>query len=398
MPNQYISHSRIKLFNGCKLQYKFHYIDKLPEIPGSPLIKGKAIHALIELYEKHCIEKRKNTNMGYVNDLKKQFRSDQKTILGYTDKDLIQTELNEEDILDVFDMLDMFVGDFMLNFNHNKNIEIERKFAVDKNFKFVDYDDKSAIFKGVMDQIFTRSGGSEVVVTDWKSNRFMETNEILENNLQLKLYAFIGELLYPEATKFTMRYYYIRYRSYLETSISHMDLIDMERIIVQNHRRINEAKSYGYSLGSQCGYCNYKDRCSGMKTAVKYALVDKPIKKELTAQKKAEHLQLFEMKVAMLKKELKEYCKDGKEIQVGDQILAKHPNQRKSVDARGVSLIANKGCDTNDPVLRYATLSNDSLGKMTKNLDPELYKKAEEEGLITTKYGTSFGFAKMKTK
>lgn len=68
----YASHTKLECAESCLYRYKRHYIDKAPEPPSWPILIGRATHAAIAAYTRHCIDTSSPTDLSAVPAIARQ--------------------------------------------------------------------------------------------------------------------------------------------------------------------------------------------------------------------------------------------------------------------------------------------------------------------------------------
>jgi len=133
------SYSSIKTYEQCPQKFKFGRIDKLPEPSGEAAERGKKLHSYIEANIK-----------------------------------------NESDILpEEIEHIRPSINELK-----SMNAEAEKQFAIDLDWKPVQFFDKNARFRGVID-IYAKNN-DKAVVLDWKSGKVRDYSD------QVRVYAAVS--------------------------------------------------------------------------------------------------------------------------------------------------------------------------------------------------------------
>jgi RecB family exonuclease len=133
------SYSSIKTYEQCPQKFKFGRIDKLPEPSGEAAERGKKLHSYIEANIK-----------------------------------------NESDILpEEIEHIRPSINELK-----SMNAEAEKQFAIDLDWKPVQFFDKNARFRGVID-IYAKNN-DRAVVLDWKSGKVRDYSD------QVRVYAAVS--------------------------------------------------------------------------------------------------------------------------------------------------------------------------------------------------------------
>jgi hypothetical protein len=199
------SFSRIKVFETCKKQFKYQYIDKIPAEVSPIALSGSRIHTAIEL--------KNPSNLKHLEELTMYDNS--------------------------FKWLDSI------------NVtEMEKKLAIDSKGNPVDFDSKEAIFRGIIDVLYNKEGVINGII-DWKTG-YKEPDI-----RQLYCYSMLAKA--NDISVDELRFIMLRFDRVIEvpTIDIALTLEWLENTIIN----IESEKEYTYTIGNHCSWCAYKKQC-----------------------------------------------------------------------------------------------------------------------------------------
>jgi len=218
----YLSVSKIKSFETCKLQYKWLYIDKIykPVPPTEEQLFGIYLHRFIELYpEKEVAE--------IVELLNEEMEKG--PFLG---KELIEAIVNTVKFLKQFD-------------NYKKRAEHKINVNLNRNIKL----------GGKIDRLYMSENNN--IVIDFKTSKNFYQGF---NDLQLKFYSLLVHKKYNiDPEKIEVIAFYSRPNKYERKSFNDEDIMYFIRYledIVDKMLTINE---FPPTQNNLCRFCAYKD-------------------------------------------------------------------------------------------------------------------------------------------
>ncbi len=214
------SFSTLNTFSQCKRKFKYAKIDKAPKSPRdlTPLIKGGAVHSILEHFPAVCTHKRAPEYQHIVDKF-------------------LESELGKKYLL----------TEHVSEFN----------FGLLKSLKPCEYYDKEALFRGKIDHICIIE--NMLNLNDFKTGKFKA--EKYQDFNQLLFYAIYFFILRPEISNIKISYVFVEHdmenfiildRKYLEVYIkSLIDLITASELETE----------YKKTISPLCPYCEYLTHC-----------------------------------------------------------------------------------------------------------------------------------------
>jgi len=291
-----ISFSQIHAFKTCPKKY--HLKQELGvnlDAPGAHV--GKIVHEILDAYQS-------------------------------TDRDLEQIVNSKafyastDEIKDIKQIINFIKNDL----SKCKNCQTELKLAIDYEGKGVDFDSDKALLRGIIDKIDFFSD-KEAVITDYKTNRFENADE-----LQLDLYALMAFANFPELEKITAQFEYLRLGRVVSKTYSADDIVYFESVL-ESLRLISDEmqKNNQAIVGDHCRFCPFTNVCEEYKTFV-----------EKTGFEKIETID--DLKQAILKntllnaekqkvsKAIKAFLETNGEVNEDDVVLRYSESVRKNIN------------------------------------------------------------------
>lgn len=245
-----LSPSSASTFRQCPRRWKFRYIDKLPDPPGEPALRGTFVHSVLELLlQNEPAERTPETAKRIARETWDEFKSDE---------DLIQLGLSEAEGR-------QFRWDAWQN--------IEQYFALENpsqvNVVGTERDMKTSVggtpFRGIIDRVDQTPQG--LTVTDYKTGR-VPSARYLDNALsQVWLYA--AALQTTESQDISeVRLLYLspgsKKRNDVRRAFDSDKMLDSVAVHTDTWNGIHQAvecDSFGPQTGPLCSWCPYRAQC-----------------------------------------------------------------------------------------------------------------------------------------
>ena len=286
------SYSSLKTYLDCPRKYYFIKKEGLKPLPGALLLTGQALHEIIHKYISHLNQGKVATDFSFLDILAEEVSlkyppSIQKDILTYA-KRFGESFLFERDY---------FVG-------------TEKRIALDKNHKTVDFFDSNVYFRGILDFIERKDN---LIITDFKFS--YKTAD----RFQLQTYAWLSSVLFPEEEEFILRVFNLRTLSFeKDTKIKAKELPKVFKRIESIIEEIEKDKTFKPRPSNYCSFCSFLPLC-GQIRPWKKALPDLTTPEK--AQRFATQLYYAEELVKQAKSTLKEYCQENGAVPLLDSDL-----------------------------------------------------------------------------
>lgn len=215
------SFSKLSLYNQCPRKFKYRYIDKIkvPFVYNEALLKGGAVHSILEHHPDESTHKLANT----YKHIAQRF---------------LKTELANQ----------IFKQPTLREFD----------FGLSKKLEPTEYNDSDALFRGSIDCIFKEE--DQLVLIDFKTGKLKD--EKYQSFDQLMFYSLYFFQKYKELQTIKISYVYVEHenaenylvleRKYLNNYVK--QLIDIIKLA-------ETEENFNKNITPLCGYCDYKDVC-----------------------------------------------------------------------------------------------------------------------------------------
>ena len=376
MKYQY-SYSRVDLFKNCPQAFKLKHKDKKPETKGRALIIGGTAHDIIKEYDKHCIAVKKE------RDIEKAFKILNSKI----------TQCSEDEFAELKDITDEYVGNHYFDFSFQTDFQIEQQLAYDENWNRVEWFADDVFWRGVMDRSHWEQ--DLLVITDYKSNRKIDSQSVIDNSLQLKIYAWLAYLQYPQAENILIRLDYIRYSVIRKRMIELDEILQVPDLIMQHVNLIEQEQDFKPKISSYCDWCSFQSYCNYFQDLLQDQSNGQLDGKE-AAIDLATKVRAMESFVDQAKDRLKNWVEMNEPIEVGNEILDFHKRVERSFDEpfAVVQMLGTLGM-TKEQIWDILNLSHSKVKSAMKKASL-LNQWDGVAAMLTEKVKTTFGFEKVK--
>lgn len=368
-----LSFSRIDCYQKCPQLFRFQYIDKI-ERPRTPALAiGQTFHEFVEHYLRHLKSK------GYETDYDAARRIAEEV----TQK----SDLNDEETSDFWSLAENFIGAFVFHKEHQATAVVEAELAFNRNWERCGWLDPDVFFRAKLDLHYVPQPGV-CYIEDWKTNRRLPARSSVQNSLQLRMYAFVLSLLYPDVEEFQISLFFVRYLEDYFSQIFRPEAEKTRESIESIARKIEQDRRFSPKISSHCEYCPYRGMCDAYKEALARTGLQ-AVTDPASALQLAEHLYVLQQRVAELQRILKAWVEENAPIQVGDMRLGFEAREKWSVDARkAVDYMLNQLNLDKDSVWKALSITKTSMAKA------KLPVKDVLEAVGEKKVETRFGFQK----
>lgn len=264
------SHSRISTYENCPRRFKYRYIDKLkPEIEGTiESHLGTAVHSTLEWIYKEVME-RENWSpkideiiQRYTEEWQKDF-SDEKI-------KIVNRNLTARDY---FNKGIQFLIDYYTRNTPFKDgtIECEKGILID-----LDPEGKYKL-QGFIDRLVYNVETGEYEVHDYKTAKTLPTQEKMDKDRQLALYAIAIKNKYGKEKEISLIWHYLAHNKIIKSKRTNEELEKLKRETVRKIKEIESVKEFPAKESILCNWCEFQNTCKKQELE-KYPNVSKYIK------------------------------------------------------------------------------------------------------------------------
>lgn len=378
------SFSRLSAWWRCPLAYSFQYIEGLPRSSGIAAEVGSINHRIFEKYARHCIKEEIPTDLDYGRHLI------ERAVVG----------------LDPFSADDVrFVCHKFLEthtFPRPASIEVPVGLRYRPRLKRWDkalFKGPRTMYRGVMDYMEARPEDGYVMILDYKTGRILPDRNHIRSDPQLKGYAFMASVIYPDIDLFICVLDYVRYNLRFEpVEIDRVEAEEYGEIIAETIREIGKAKEYpARYLGARCDWCDFLHNCPEYKRAVKDTDLPEIDLTPEDAARLAAHMGMLKAGSTRIESRLRNYVDkngaimlDGRDLDFRPVVKRRFPNSRGVTEA-----LLRLGVERDD-VWEKLNLSFKNLETIAKKYDLSDDDLSSIMELCETTTDTQFRFRKFK--
>jgi CRISPR/Cas system-associated exonuclease Cas4 (RecB family) len=230
-----LSYSKLNTYRQCPLRYRFTYLDRLPRRPRRLFRASRRIHHALMRWLTYA-----RSGMPRWEDVLTAYNSAWGAL---QDPSVIDTRDYQEGL----DILEQY---------HAANLErpcqpvlLEHKFAVPLG---------AHILTGAVDRVDASDSGYEVI--DYKLDREIRSQELVDNDLQLGLYQLALEEsqgIRPEA----LTLYFLRHNVQRTTVRSRDQTAELAQWVVSTGTEIGRTREWKPCVADHCASCDFRSIC-----------------------------------------------------------------------------------------------------------------------------------------
>ena len=269
--NEYVSVSRLKLYQTCPQQFRFRYVDRLPRDDSSePAEFGKLVHAALEdLFR--WVQFEEYSGVLPEDRLIEYFR------VRWQEGGIDSPKLYEEGIELCRGYLQQYP-----DIDHFDVLAVEHEFRIQIG---------PFLFFGFLDRV-DRIDNDEIVVIDYKTNRLLFEREELATDLQASIYINVAKQIWPWAKKVRFRFDMLRHGLSQHTERTEEALQSALMYAVDTAKKTERTdQKWPARINTLCAWCDYRKRCDAYQGALKdgmeLAMVDVKDLAALSKQREA---------------------------------------------------------------------------------------------------------------
>lgn len=238
------SATRLKSLMLCPRQFRYAYVDLIPAVPTAPLVFGRVVHqALLFIHQQQMTE-------GGLPPVAE-------TLLHFDE--LWQGALEEENPFfrtgAPSPQQHSQLGHEILRGYLRFVEDTKPPLAAELSFEIAVGSDK---LRGVIDRVDEAEDG--LIIVDFKSGARKLSQQEVERDLQLTIYAFAAQQIYGRPTA-RVAQFYLRDGTYLRSLRGPDDFAWLLADILPYARRVLREAQYPARTGYWCNWCDYRELC-----------------------------------------------------------------------------------------------------------------------------------------
>ena len=238
------SATRLKSLLLCPRQFRYAYVDLIPSVPTSPLVFGKVLHeTLLFIHHRQMdgqeLPPASETLLRFDALWQQALEADKPFFRAGATTPEQHTKLGHE---------------ILRGYLHSVQ-GTKPPLAAELTFEIAVGDDK---LRGVIDRIDEQEDG--LVIVDFKSGARKLSQQEVERDLQLTVYAFAAQQLYGRPTA-RVAQFYLRDGTYLRSLRGPDDFAWLVEEILPHARRVLRDDQYPIRTGYWCSFCDFREIC-----------------------------------------------------------------------------------------------------------------------------------------
>jgi len=248
MPALY-SNSRLSCFEQCPLKFKFAYIDKLEtEIEETvESFLGSRVHEALERLYKDLKFQKLNSLKQLLDFFNSEWKKNWNDAIV-----IVRDEYDEENYRK---MGEKFIADYYEKykpFNHTRTIALETEKTVDLNDKYHIHIriDRLAMKDDTIYEIH-----------DYKTSNRLPTQEDLDDDRQLAIYAYGIKKMYPDAKKVKLVWHFLAFDKEMSSERTPEQLEDLRKEVIELIKKIESEKEFPSNVSTLCDWCEFQSIC-----------------------------------------------------------------------------------------------------------------------------------------
>ena len=244
------SHSRLSSFEQCPLKYKYRYIDKIiPDLEKSiEALLGTCVHEVLEWIYKNIKDKTPSLEeiiLYYVSIWEQNY---------FPEIRIIKKGLDPKDYFNkgVQFLIDYYTKNYPFQDN---TLEVERKILINL--------DEQGHYKiqGFIDRLVYNLEKNELEVHDYKTANSLPTQEKVDNDRQLALYAIAIKEAFGKEKEVKLIWHYLAYNKRIESKRTNQQLENLKKETIELIKQIESTTEFPTNKSVLCNWCEYKDIC-----------------------------------------------------------------------------------------------------------------------------------------
>ena len=254
MPTVY-SHSRLACFEKCKKQFHYRYIEKRPvDTESIEAFVGKRVHEVIEklnrFVERGVVPSLPKVLQRFRTDWDEQFQGERVRIVRAENPPEVYRENGER-----------CLGN---HYRRNYPFDRDESLGIEQHVGFALDGDGRYRVRGIIDRVVRAADGA-VEIHDYKTGRWVPSQQELDQDRQLALYQIGVEARYEGTATVRLVWHYLL-RDQLRVSTRTPEQLDELRAhTIELIDRIEAERDFEPQPSALCSWCEFNDVCPAMR-------------------------------------------------------------------------------------------------------------------------------------
>ena len=243
------SHSRLSCFEQCPLKFKFSYIDKVEtEVEETvEAFLGSRVHETLEKLYKDLKFQKLNTLKELLDFYNKSWKENWNESIVIVRKEYDQEnyrKMGEKFIIDYYNRYNPF--------NQSRTIALETE-------RTVELDDGHNIHIRI-DRL-SLADDNVYEIHDYKTSNKLPTQDDLDNDRQLAIYAYGIKKMYPDAQKIELMWHFLAFDKEMTSKRKPEQLEVLRKEILDLIAKIESEQKFPSNVSTLCDWCEFQALC-----------------------------------------------------------------------------------------------------------------------------------------
>lgn len=254
MPTIY-SHSRLACFEKCKKQFHYRYIEKRTvDTESIEAFVGKRVHEVIEklnrFVERGVVPSLPKVLQRFRTDWEEQFQAERVRIVRAENPPEVYRENGERCLAN--------------HYRRNYPFDRDESLGIEQHVGFALDGDGRYRVRGIIDRVVRAADGA-VEIHDYKTGRWVPSQQELDRDRQLALYQIGVEARYEAAATVRLVWHYLL-RDQVRVSTRTPEQLDALRAhTIELIDRIEAERDFEPQPSALCSWCEFNDVCPAMR-------------------------------------------------------------------------------------------------------------------------------------
>jgi len=250
--NDRYSPSKINAFDGCKLKYKYQYIDNLEsDITTIEGFMGSRVHEALESFYK-LVKNGRIESLDWLSDKYEGFWEK-----NYNDSiKIVRKDLTAEDYFNKGKRCLIDYYDAYKPFNQTKIVETE--YYVDFEIK---KDDDKYSFRGILDRLDWDDKNKNFEIHDYKTTSKLMTQGEADDDWQLGLYHVALEKKWPDAQRIKLVWHALSFNKEIISYRTKNQLDGLQEAVIKRVKEIESCNNFPPEKSALCDWCDFQNIC-----------------------------------------------------------------------------------------------------------------------------------------
>lgn len=250
--NDKYSPTRINTFDGCKLKYKYQYIDKLEsDLTTIERFMGSMVHEVLEEFYK-LVKNGSVKPLEWVLDKYKEVWQK-----NYTESiKIVKEEISAEDYYNKGKQCLEDYYEKYKPFDQSKIVDTEHFVSFN-----VEFDKTECQFCGVLDRLDWNDKEDIFEIHDYKVTNSLMTQEKADNDWQLGLYHIALKEKWPEIEKIKLVWHSLLFNKEIISFRTKEQIGQLKKQVIERVKEIENCDKFPPGKSVLCDWCDFQNIC-----------------------------------------------------------------------------------------------------------------------------------------